>query len=124
MWSHYCHWRAHKGDVGYRVVPAYRADMSFEEFALLPELRDYQTQAVGSDLEIYEYIGTTDTLEQFAVRTGLVESMGATPKVNHFSKPMPNFSDTFQNNFKQMHARDHVLYTAACARTENCCDST
>lgn len=114
MWSHYCHWHAHKGDVGYRVVPQYRPDMPFEEFALLPELQNYQTQAVGNDLGIYEYIGTTEALEQFAIITGLIGEAGTMPKVNHFSKETPYLSESFLDNFKKLHAEDYALYRKAC----------
>ena len=39
MWSHFNHFQAHRGDVGQRVVPEYRENMAFEEFAMLPEMK-------------------------------------------------------------------------------------
>ena len=116
MWSHYSYWLIHKGDVGHRAIPQYRADMSFEEFSLSPEMHNYQTQAVGPDITIYEYIGTTDQLEKFTRATGLLGSTDVMPRINHFSKPIPDLSPDFLATFKKVHAADYALYAEACQR--------
>ncbi len=110
MWSHYCYWRKHKGDIGHRVVPVFRKDMTFEEFALLPELNNYQTGAVGKDLSIYEYIGTTDCLSKFILDTKLSNSSDELPPINHFSSKLPNLSAGFLQMFKKVHKQDYRLY--------------
>ncbi len=109
MISHYNYWRVHKGDVGHRVVPAYDPNMSFEEFALLPELRNYQLQAIG-DPVIFQHIGTTDKLGEFALATGLVADARQVPSVNHFSGEVGKLSADFMNAFEEAHAKDIELY--------------
>lgn len=110
MWSHYYYWRKHKGDVGHMVVPAFREDMTFEEFALLPEMQNYQTKAVGRDLSIYDYIGTIEGLRKFALDTKLLNPSDPTPCVNHFSDELPELNRGFLEQFKEFHAEDYQLY--------------
>ncbi len=110
MWSHFNHFRAHKGDVGQRVVPGYRENMTFEEFSMLPEMKNYQTQAVGDDLSIYKHIGITEKLDEFCQNTGLINAHSVSPKVNHFGSKMPIFNNDFLLAFKTAHAKDYELF--------------
>lgn len=113
MWSHYNHWRAHKGDVGHRVVPSFRPGISFEEFALLPEMQNYQVQAIGENLAIYDYIGITENLISFASETGLIDSSSYMPTVNHFGNKLPLLDTAFIDAFKKFHAGDYKIYEKA-----------
>lgn len=117
MWSHYCYWRAHKGDVGHQVVPPYQESTTFLEFAFLPELKNYQKCVAGDDLSIYEYVGTTHTLNDFGIATGLIEATDTLPIVNHFSSTIPKLSKAFLKKFRIFHKDDYKLYTEACKRT-------
>lgn len=112
MWSHFNHFNAHKGDVGQRVVPRYRENMKFEEFALLPEMLNYQYHALGGNLSIYKHIGVTERLEEFCRNTGLIDSHVVLPKVNHFGNEMPIFDADFLNAFKKAHILDYNLYNS------------
>jgi hypothetical protein len=110
MWSHYNYWKNHKGDVGHRISPIYTSSFTFEEFAFLPELENYQTQAIGKNLSIYEYIGVTDRLDEFAIRSGLISKNEKVPIVNKFSKKLPVLSKQFIEEFKKRHEEDYAIY--------------
>jgi len=109
MWSHYNHFQAHKGDVGQRVVPDYKK-MIFEEFAMLPEMRNYQTQATGSDLSIFKHIGTTEKLDVFCKNISLIDGTSMLPWVNHFGGTLPELSSDFIETFRIAHAQDYQFY--------------
>lgn len=111
MWSHFNHFHAHKGNVGQRVVPKYKK-MTFEEFAMLPEMKNYQTQAVGPDLSIYKHIGITEELEVFCKNTGLTDKILTQEKVNHFGNALPELSPDFLKSFMAFHDQDYELYNS------------
>lgn len=115
MWSHFNHFQAHKGDVGQRVVPKYK-NMTFEEFAILPEMINYQTQAMGTDISIYKHIGITEKLGIFCKNTDLAKDGSAVPYVNHFGKALPNLDPDFITAFKKNHAKDYATYNAVRER--------
>jgi hypothetical protein len=116
MWSHYCYWKKHHGDVGHRVVPNFRMDMTFEEFSLLPEMQNYQCQAVGKDISLYEHIGVTESLDTFARETGLLGTSQSMPSVNHFSDDLPPLDGKFVRTFRETHAKDYLLYNQVRSR--------
>jgi hypothetical protein len=116
MWSHFNHFRAHKGDVGHRVVPKYREDMTFEEFCMLPEMRNYQVQAVGTDISIYKHIGVTERLDTFSEKINLIGTDLTLPKVNHFGGKLPPLSVNFLEAFRAAHAQDYELYNSVLAK--------
>ncbi len=115
MWSHFNYLQAHKGDVGQRVVPEYR-NTTFEEFAMLPRMRNYQTQATGTDLSIYKHIGITEKLDVFCDNTFLTNEAVTLPWVNHFGSSLPELSSDFIESFKTAHAQDYEFYNSVLAR--------
>ncbi|MBU0611942.1 hypothetical protein KKA39_02440 [Patescibacteria group bacterium] len=112
MWSHFNHFQAHRGDVGQRVVPEHRENMTFEEFAMLPEMKNYQTQAIGLDLSIYKHIGITEKLESFCKNTGLTDKASSREKINHFGNALPELTQDFLKAFKIFHDQDYRLYNS------------
>lgn len=110
MWSHFNYFCAHNGDVGHRLIPKYKEGMTFEEFAMSPEMKNYQTGALGSDISIYKHIGITEKLDSFTRQTGLVKDNEVTPIINSFKKKMPNLSKEFIKEFETAHALDYKLY--------------
>lgn len=110
MISHFHYWHAHRGDVGHRVVPDYSPAMTFEEFALLPELQNYQTQAIGDDPSIFKHIGITNKLGDFAVVVGLAKNAQDVPAVNHFTGESQDLKPEFVKKFRKLHSRDIALY--------------
>ena len=65
MASHYDHWKRYEGHSIWRVNIPYNPSMSFEDFATLPEMRDYQLQALGRlGLEDFDVVGVTETVDQ------------------------------------------------------------
>lgn len=116
MWSHFNYFMAHKGDVGHRTVPCYKHNMSFEEFALSPEMKNYQLGAVGNDLSIYKHIGITEHLDLFTREIGLIKDNETTPKVNCFYQEMPPLDKEFIVQFETFHALDYELYNCVMAQ--------
>jgi hypothetical protein len=116
MWSHFNHFQAYKGDVGQRVVPQYKKNMTFEEFAMLPEMLNYQVRAIGSDISIYKHIGVTEELDIFCENTHLKNKTSTSPRVNHFGNTLPDLNPNFVEAFKMAHAQDYELYNSVLAR--------
>jgi hypothetical protein len=114
MWSHFNYFMAHKGDVGHRVIPKYKQTMTFEEFALLQEMKNYQLGAMGNDLSIYKHIGITEKFDLFAQQAGLLDKNDTAPQVNSFHREMPEPSKEFLESFEKFHALDYELYNLVC----------
>ena len=47
MRSHYDHWKRTRSYEDWRVYIPFQRNLTFERFALLPELQNYQSQALG-----------------------------------------------------------------------------
>jgi hypothetical protein len=65
MASHYDHWKRYEGHSIWRVNIPYNPTMPFEDFATLPEMQNYQLQALGRlGLEDFDVVGVTETVDQ------------------------------------------------------------
>jgi hypothetical protein len=65
MASHYDHWKRYKGHSIWRVNVPYDPTMSFEDFATLPVMQNYQLQALGRlGLEDFDVVGVAETVDQ------------------------------------------------------------
>ena len=71
---------------------------------------NYQVQAIGNDLSIYEYIGTTNHLDEFAIRAGLISKSEKVPITNNFSHKPPHLDSQFVEKFKDAHKEDYAIY--------------
>ena len=127
MWSQYQYWETHKGIPDWRKPIPYDEQMTFEEYALLEELRNYQTQILaGKELGQF-VVGTTESLGLFGqvlVRklqdqrllkpsnSGLVM-----PRINHIpSSEQPD--ERFRPMFEKIHQEDVELYKHAAKVVE------
>lgn len=63
--SHYDDWKRLKGHHDWRVQVPYDPAMTFEDFAALPEMQNYQTKALGRlGLEDFDVVGVTENVDQ------------------------------------------------------------
>ncbi len=63
MRSHFINWKRSRGTPEWRVRIPYNPDLCFEDFSLLPEMIDYQTNAIaGKSLDEFELVGTTENI--------------------------------------------------------------
>ena len=129
MTSHYDHWRRNRGVQNWRVKIPYDARLGFETFAFLPQLQNYQSQALaGISLSDFDVAGTTENLASFTERLAnifLEEEMCAEStnldialgKLNrtHEKRAKPTIlkSDSFRNAFREFHSVDYDLYQEA-----------
>jgi len=120
MKSHYFNWKRVKGRTNWRINITYRPEMSFEEFAMLESLRNYQTQSLLEiPLNNFTVIGVSSNLEryyqQLRMYTGF-EGNISIPMFNRSPKQTSNVlcpSDDFIREFRAYHALDYENYSKA-----------
>lgn len=131
MRSHYTHWKRTKGNAEFRLVVPFNPNMTFEEFAILPQLQDYQSQALaGKDLSCFGTVGISDkgqldsyiaSIHDIFIREGYYEGkpkeleplrrLNRTPQNK---KVPPSLSERkFEEAFRQFHSIDYALYEQA-----------
>lgn len=123
MYSQYDHWKRAKGRNQWRVMIPYDDTMTFETFALLPQLQDYQTQALaGKKLSEFAIVGVTERMDLFTksltklfIRHGLLEKKMKKESVQKRNPRKNNYkvSKTFSKKFEAFHKRDYLLYKQA-----------
>jgi hypothetical protein len=122
MISHYVNWRRREGKTYQRTEIAFDPEMSFKDFAMLPEMTNFQAQAIrGMHLEDFDLVGTTENMERFTqeyfIRRDLV---GATPQLPDFNRTLLSPShkslgidDKFIKVFRENNAYDYQLHSRA-----------
>jgi hypothetical protein len=134
MRSQYDHWKATKGLAEWRVRTPYDPSLSFEQYAMLPQLQNYQTQALaGKDLSEFAVVGVTERLEAYSsallqtfvdeefcpMPTGEI-AIGFTNRTPRRLRHIPDIMDeAFVQDFRQFHSKDYDLYREALARSSN-----
>lgn len=123
MYSQYDHWKHAKGRNHWRIIIPYDPQLSFEAFALLPAMQNYQIKALaGKKLASFDLVGTTEKLNMFSsalfqmfIREGYVTNatpVKSIPKLNkHRKKYVAN--KKFEALFKKFHKEDYLLYEQA-----------
>lgn len=128
MRSHYDHWKRTQANEDWRVHVNFKK-LPFQDFALLPEMQNYQSQALaGNDINTFDIVGTSEYAEEFTntfieamVNAGLALPNGA-EKVNHKRyNQTPNnrkttvegLDATFIQQFQTFHSEDYRLYARA-----------
>ncbi len=128
MRSHYDHWSRNYGYADWRVNIPFDRSLTFELFAMLPQLQDYQTQALsGLDIGSFEFVGVTEDTDEFIRRflEGLREKdftiseqlvfptrrLNTTP-INR-KTPLADLNEEFVRRFSEFHAQDYYLYAQA-----------
>lgn len=63
--SHYDHWKRTRGKSDWSIQIPYDSAMSFESFAMLPQLRNFQMRALGKmSIRDFDVIGITENIEE------------------------------------------------------------
>ena len=125
MISHNRQWHKVRGQSNQRVIIPYDPKMSFEEFASLPELRNYQSQALANKkLANFAAVGTPEHLVAFTQRllTTLPPPPGLEriPKIYRVnqtplngSEPKIVYSKGFEDKFTSLHSQDYEIFHQA-----------
>lgn len=118
--SHYEHWRRTRGLARFRFMPKFDPDMAFEDFALQPEMQNYQTTAIGIDPERLSLIGVAEILPQYLQELGLQVGSEGVPHINKSDYPSePNLSAGFVSEFEGANVQDYELYEQTRAEWAN-----
>ncbi|MGH7203081.1 MAG: hypothetical protein ACREHC_01410 [Candidatus Levyibacteriota bacterium] len=123
MRSQYDHWKRAKGRNQWRIMVPYNSQMSFEEYALLPVMQNYQTKALaGKDLASFDVVGVTERMDAFTnvlfdmlVKEGHIQKsihMDSVKKLNPHKK-IHETTIEFEKKFKIFHKEDYQLYKQA-----------
>lgn len=128
MFSHYTNWYRAKGQSPWRFMLDFDPSLTFEDFALLPQMQNYQVQALGAiDITAFTFVGATEKLNNYlvSVNQGLKE-YGVLPEDTELGffrwlnrtprKPIYDLDLNFREKFKQFHALDYDLYEYALGK--------
>lgn len=111
--SHFEHWRRTRGLARFRFCPEFKEDLRFEEFALLPELQNYQTVAMGIPANQFSTIGVVDNLDEYLEELELIAPAQTAPYINKATYPANTTYDKgFIRDFRQANQVDMELYVA------------
>ncbi len=136
MHSHFSHWRRTRGNAEWRVRINYDLKIQFVDFAMLPQLQNYQAQALaGKELTDFDAVGIVEQLDLYALllheillREGFYQTKPKTPnplrRLNHTpqqeKKVYPATKQKFDEEvFRQFHSIDYELYGQAVALASN-----
>lgn len=132
MASHYDHWKRYKGHSVWRVQTPYDPTMSFEDFATLPEMQNYQLQALGKlGLEDFDVVGVTENVDQsvgqflqLLAEAGTIPPISGTQdiQIGHYNctpqgtkTNLEILSGAALQAIRTYHAEDYDLYAQAQA---------
>lgn len=121
MVSHFNHLKERKNELDWRINIPYSPQMTFEDFALSDEMKNYQAQAFGKyTFEDFDIVGTAENSNYFMYRLQiLVKGKAKKYEVKRFNESPPNYqkkypmSEEFVRKFKIFHARDYALWEKA-----------
>ena len=118
MISHYRHFQR----VGWYQIPTFRkvfergkAPSNFTEFALHPDMINYQSQVLAGFSDKVDFIGTTDRLDLLLRSMGIsvpAEQRNAAPGNQNLSEVLSDLGvdEQFKHEFRRMHAQDYQLF--------------
>jgi hypothetical protein len=128
MRSHYDHWKRTRANEDWRVHIPY-SNLSFEQFSLLPEMQNYQSQALaGKELSDFDIVGTADRTEAFTetfikalIGVGLIShSQEVSVEHKRYNRTpekrrtlLEGLDQTFLEAFSVFHQQDYKLYSQA-----------
>ena len=127
--SHYDHWRRTRGNSDWRVLIPYDPRMSFEDFASLPDMQNFQSQALGQrELKDFDVVGLTEAATEFVSRFLRVltqakiisPDLSSAPSTKRYNRTPSNsltHVETIHGNtlryLQQINADDYDLYAQA-----------
>lgn len=124
MHSQYDHWKRAKGRSQWRVMVPYDDSLTFEDFAMLPMMRNYQIGALaGKELASFDLVGVTEKLDAYTVALyNLLRSEGfiiadmPLKTVENLNQKRQNHEikrSGFEKDFAVFHKEDYALYEQA-----------
>lgn len=114
-YSHYQHWVRSRGLARFRFMPQYSSVVSFEEFALSPEMHNYQTSALGINAKEFEVIGISHNLPEYLEELGLSQLDEPIPHLNKsLYEPISVLDRGFVMDFVEVNSLDYQLYEDVC----------
>lgn len=125
MYSQYEHWKRIKGFAAWRHNIKYDPNITFEDYAFLPALKNFQSNALEyKDLSYFDLVGTTDHLDTFMSRIeqefGTHQGNFEQKKLNtNTKKTSRSFEKGFEKKFKMHHKDDYDLYQKALKLTND-----
>jgi hypothetical protein len=112
----------HRGNRLFGWMKGDGLNLSFAEFTLSEQIRNFQTGYTGTDLNRYELVGITERLREFTVRAGIANKESETPLYNKTLGAQLTLGivndPAFIRDFKQFHAADYSMYEQAAAQYE------
>jgi hypothetical protein len=124
MHSQYDHWKRAKGRNHWRVIVPYEDAMTFEEYAMLPVMQNYQANALaGKDLKSFAIVGITERLDAYTaalyehfIKEGYISDsipFKNIQKLNIHKKDHTVKKSGFETAFQAFHKEDYELYKEA-----------
>jgi len=113
MRSQYEHWLRTRGLTRFRVRPVFdpRNILTFEEFALLPGLQNYQTTAIDIDPARLSLIGLDTMFPEYLEELGLSTAGQEVPRLNQTTyTSRTEYSNKFIADFQNANSKDYLLY--------------
>lgn len=122
MVSHYISWKRRRGKTNQRLNIPYTPEMSFRDFAMLDQMINFQSQALGElSIEDFDLVGTAENLdaftEEFFRRRGIE---GNIPRLTELNRTLFSpahealgIDDGFTKVFKEQNAHDYEIYAYA-----------
>jgi hypothetical protein len=128
MYSHFAHWHRNRGASDWRVKVPFDPNMTFQRFALLPEMQSYQSQALGGiPLTEFDVVGTTNDVGSYTTRLlGALSTAGICPpqpevtvrRLNTASASGTSIAPAddleYMRSFRAFHEADYAIYDQAC----------
>jgi len=124
MHSQYDHWKRAKGRSQWRVMVPYESTLSFEEYAMLPVMRNYQMKALaGKDLTDFTLVGVTNRLSAYTnalynllLSEGQISReipLNGIEKLNQHKNNHEVKLSSFEKDFNAFHKEDYDLFRQA-----------
>lgn len=123
MHSQYDHWKRAKGRSQWRVMVPYDETMTFEDYAMLPSIRNYQVQALaGKELATFALVGVTERLNAYTttlyhlllLENFIIADMPLRiEKLNQKKQEHEMKRSGFEKDFAFFHKDDYMLYKQA-----------
>lgn len=116
-YSHFLHWQRTRGLAQFKVMPKYDDTMSFQEFALLPEMHNYQTRSLDIDPGRFAVIGVWHALSDYFEELNLKQPNEPIPHLNqspYGSEPV--LDRGFIAEFQAINAEDYRLFESVSSQ--------
>lgn len=117
--AQFLEWKQRKGNVRWRLDIPYRKGMSFREFALRKELKNFQFKGLGDKrLGDFDLVGVTACLDGFIMQLHGEKPQKMSASSSQYKLPPAkykkiNLTDEVRDEFKDYNKKDYDLYLMA-----------